>query len=285
MGNGHPLGPARLWLLSLWALLIGTVAISVDPVTRLWVILNPFLATVCFIFLFALITIPSGSLGGTRAWLRFWLIYLTSIPILTLLWLCSLAALSPIALVIGCLIGLPLALTFFFTDGLAVCRHLAALNSRRQRQQFRSGGPSADLPELAWEHSIRWTRVGLAIVFIVIAASADVWWEGIVWLPALFCIAAAVGILRLEAWLLALGPWPLVTYDADNHHWHAGYAARNVLWLPATSIRHTLAINARRFGTSRCPARHPQRRLRCAKPLSLPINPFVPTTSSIALCA
>lgn len=231
-GFWRSLWPYRLGLIGLCIGLIGLIAWLSAPVSRPWIVAAPLLLLFGLTALIGLITIPCGTLATATEWLSFWYLYCFSAPFLLILLLTSLAALSDTAFALSFLLGLPLFLAWMAVDAGALLVYLAGQKEQRKRAQFRPGGPSATHLELDRQRLLFGSRAGCAAL-LLLAALTLLLTDGLAgWQGALFLGAMAMGLLRLEATLLALAGFPLAWFDRNAGRWQAAYCGRNALLTP-----------------------------------------------------
>lgn len=227
--------PGSLWVLTgeRWTLVSAIVAMTVLlAVSGFWMIL----------------TSPIAGMRPGLA-LAYLLLYHFSLPMLAVALLCGLAALTPIGLWGGWLIGIPLLLGISFVDTGSVTVYLSAQVQREKRTQQRRGGPPATLPELPRQRLFWWLRL-LMTGLLLLGALFVRWWYGA---PATFLsvmlVSGAVGCVRLEAILLATLGQPLVMESAQER-WCATYVGRTALWVGRPLLLRTLvALPANRAGS------------------------------------
>ena len=127
--SGVLLLPGSLWAFSgeRWVPVATTVAIALLLfVSGFWMILSSPI---------------SGAQPGL--WLAYLVLYHFSFPMLAVALVCGLAALTPVGLWVGWLIGLPLLLGSSFVDACSLAIYLSAQQQREKRAHRRPGGPVA----------------------------------------------------------------------------------------------------------------------------------------------
>ncbi|MGB0384835.1 MAG: hypothetical protein ACPGWR_08440 [Ardenticatenaceae bacterium] len=174
----------------------------------------------------------------TQAW-RFWLLYLFSLPILTLLFLCGLADTAPALFRLGWFICLPFVVGVLLTDVMSLMAYKRVSHVRSQRVRQRSKGPTADLPALRQWLRVRRIRLAVASVLIVAAIATPLWLESnqsVFWW-AVGLLFGAAGCTHLDATLLAyFGKQPLVKYDPQRGDMRTTYIGRHALFVPCNSL-------------------------------------------------
>lgn len=174
----------------------------------------------------------------TQAW-RFWLLYLFSPPILTLLFICGLADRAPALFRVGWFICLPFVVGMLLTDVMSLVAYKRVSHVRSQRVRQRSKGPTADLPALRQWLRVRRIRLAVASILIVAAIATPLWLESgrsVFWWGVALLFGAA-GCIHFDATLLAyFGNWPLVKYGAQHRHMRSTYVGRHALFVPCNSV-------------------------------------------------
>jgi hypothetical protein len=176
---------------------------------------------------------------------RFWLLYVYSLPVLSLSFLCGLglAYLNPIGLILGWVIGIPFFLGMFFTDACSIWVHEQVARRESGHARQRGGGPAAELPALTLQRRVHLFRFLVASLLMVAALANFLWQETVpedFWL-SLALVFTAVSCLRPEAVLFALiGHAPLTRYEPQHHQWRATYIGRTALTVPRRVMLQSL---------------------------------------------
>lgn len=233
LGLWRSLWPYRLGLMGLCIGLIGLFAWRSDDVSRPWVILTPLLFVFGLVGFFGLLTIPTGTLTTATGWLSFLYLYAFSVPFLLVLLFASLAVFSTPAFVLSFWVGPPFLLAWMLVDVGGLLLHLAEQKEDAKRGQFRLGGPLAQRARIGRQRLLFWLRAGCAGLLLLAALLVWAVYGASGWQGALFLGVAGLGLLRLEATLLALMGLPLVWFDSSAGNWRAAYCGRAALLLPA----------------------------------------------------
>ena len=217
-----------------------------------WVPVATTVAIALLLFVSGFWMILSSPISGARPglWLAYLVLYHFSFPMLAVALVCGLAALTPVGLWVGWLIGLPLLLGSSFVDACSLAIYLSAQQQREKRAHRRPGGPPAELPELSRQH-LAWVLRALIAVLLVIGALVVRGLYGSVGtFLSVMLVSGAVGCVRLEAVLLAAWGSPLVAYAAQQQRWYATYVGRTALWVGRPVLLRTiLALPANHMGS------------------------------------
>jgi hypothetical protein len=243
-GVWHVFWPTRL-IVALCGLVIAPsvlYAVSGQPFT----IIATAVVAAALVFVSGLFMIIASPIAGERPgfWIAYLFLYHFSFPILSVILLCALAALTPLALWLGWLIGAPWLLGVSFADACTLAVYQNAIKRRDQRKKLRTGGPAADLPELALGQVAFWVRSALAAM-LALGALAPLWLyggDGVAGSVAL--LAGAAGCARVESTLLAAFGWPLVQFESKEVGWQAAYPGRTALYVDPAAARRALLVAA-----------------------------------------
>lgn len=244
-GVWRTLWPARV--------LVALCGLVVAPGILFWLSGEPFtviataVAVALLVFTSGFFMIVASPIAGERPgfWVAYLFLYHFSFPILSVIFLCALAALTPVAFWLGWLIGAPWLLGVSVADASALAVYQSARKGREQRKKLRPGGPAAELPELKLGQFAFWVRLSL-VTILTLGAVAVLWLfggEGVAGSIAL--LAGAAGCARVESTLLAALGWPLVRAEPEQQEWRATYLGRTALFVdPVSARRAILAADA-----------------------------------------
>jgi len=239
---------------TLWPtrLLVALCGLVVAPGILFWLSGEPFtviataVAVALLVFTSGFFMIVASPIAGERPgfWVAYLFLYHFSFPILSVIFLCALAALTPVALWLGWLIGAPWLLGVSVADASALAVYQSARNERDQRKKLRLGGPAAELPELKLGQFAFWVRLSL-VTILTLGAVAVLWLfggDGAAGSVAL--LAGAAGCARVESTLFAALGWPLVRAEPEQQGWRATYLGRTALFVDPVSARRAILASA-----------------------------------------